>query len=422
MAGLRGLLVDISPLRDSRDFRLLWSSQVFTWLGRQVTIVALPFEVYVLTRSSLAVGAIGLAQLLPLMVAGLYAGALADRFDRRRVQLAGKATVFVAAVALSYGAARGLSLWWFYVWAAVSSAGGTVDQSARAATTPRLVTRSQFPAAASLNQILLQGAAIAGPSLAGLLIAIAGGAAPAFALEAACAVPATALVGLVRPQPPAHDAGPIGWRVPVDAVRFVVSRKLLVGIFTADLIAMIFGLPLAVFPALALNVFQIGPTGLGLLFAAPAAGALAGSLLSGWVNQIERQGLCVIWAVAIWGVAIAAFGFAGGQLALGLVLLAVAGAADLFSAVFRNTILQLSIPDSVRGRMSAFNLMVVTGGPRLGDVEAGVVAYLVNPVFSVVSGGVACVAGILVLAVLLPEMRRYRHLPEEPVEPVAVVS
>jgi hypothetical protein len=255
-----------------------------------------------------------------------------------------------------------------------------------------------------------------------VLIATAGGAAPAFALEAACAFPAIALIGLVQPQPPAHDARPIGWRVPVEAVRFVLSRRLLVGIFTADLIAMIFGLPLAVFPALALNVFRIGPTGLGLLFAAPAAGALLGSLLSGWVNRIERQGLCVIWAVAIWGIAIAAFGFAGVLLPIGLVLLAIAGAGDLFSAVFRNTILQLSIPDSVRGRMSAFNLMVVTGGPRLGDVEAGVVAYLVNPVFSVVSGGLACVAGIVILAVLVPEMRRYRHAPEEPAEPVAVVS
>src|SRR5919204_1355746 len=422
MSGLRRLLVDVSPLRDSRDFRLLWSSQVFTWLGRQATIVALPFEVYVLTHSSLAVGAIGLAQLLPLMVAGLYAGAVADRFDRRRVQLVGKATVFVAAAALSYGAARGLSIWWFYFWAAISSAGGTVDQSARAATVPRLVTRSQFPAAASLNQILLQGAAIAGPSLAGVLIATAGGAAPAFALEAACAFPAIALIGLVGPQPPAHDAGPIGWRVPVDAVRFVLSRRLLVGIFAADLVAMIFGLPLAVFPAIALNVFGIGPTGLGLLFAAPAAGALVGSLLSGWVNQIERQGLCVIWAVAIWGAAIAAFGFVGALLPVGLVLLAVAGAADLFSAVFRNTILQLSIPDSVRGRISAFNLMVVTGGPRLGDVEGGVVAYFVHPVFLVVLGGGGRVAGIVILAVVLPEMRRYRHAPEEPAEPVAVVS
>jgi predicted MFS family arabinose efflux permease len=407
MARLSSLLVDLTPLRRSRDFRLLWSSQVFTSLGRQVTVVALPFQVYVTTHSSLAVGLIGLAQLLPLLVTGFYAGAISDRYDRRLVQLAGKATAFAAAVALTAGAGLRLEAWWFYVWAAVGSAGGTLDQTARAATFPRLVSRSQYPAAAAMNQMLFQGAAVIGPSLAGLVIASAG-AAPAFAVEAVCLLPSALLVLAVSRQAPGHDAAQVGWRAPVEGIRFVLGRRLLVGIFAADLIAMILGLPLAVFPALALSVFRLGPTGLGLLYAAPGAGAVAASLLSGWVGRIRRQGLAVIVAIVVWGVAIAAFGFSGRLLPLGLVLLAVAGGADVFSAIFRNSILQLSIPDAMRGRMSAFNLVVVTGGPRLGDLEAGLAAYLVNPVFSVVSGGVGCVVGILALAALLPELRRQR--------------
>jgi len=190
-----------------------------------------------------------------------------------------------------------------------------------------------------------------------------------------------------------------------------------IGLFSADLVAMIFGMPSALFPALALSVFGIGARGLGLLYAAPAAGALVGSLLSGWVRRVSRQGMAVLFAVAIWGGAIAGFGIAGGTLWLGLPLLAVAGAGDLVSAIFRNTILQLTVPDSIRGRMSAFHQMVVTTGPRLGDLEAGAVAALAGPLFSVVSGGVACVVGIALVAALVPEMRRQRaptemgHLP-----------
>jgi MFS family permease len=179
---------------------------------------------------------------------------------------------------------------------------------------------------------------------------------------------------------------------------------------------MIFGMPTAVFPALALSVFKIGAGGLGLLYAAPAAGALIGSLFSGWVRNVQRQGMAVIVAIAIWGLAVAGFGLAGNVRWLGLLLLAVAGAGDLVSAIFRSTMLQLSIPDHLRGRMSAFQMMVVTTGPRLGDLEAGAVAAFVGPIFSVVSGGLACVVGIALLAVALPELRRQRA--EEPTPPV----
>jgi len=403
------LLVDVTPLRESRDFRSLWFSQLATTLGRQVVVVAVPYQVYLLTHSSLAVGLLGLFQAVPIVVAGLYGGAMADRFDRRQLQLIGKSLVALSSLALAI-AALGLRgpLGFVYLAVAFGAGASTLDQSARAATIPRLVPGRLLPSAMSLSQALQQTSAIVGPALAGLLLAKAG-VTWAYWLDVACFLPGVLFILRLSPQPPLADHGVVlGWRAPAEALRLVASRRLLVGIFTSDLVAMIFGMPTAVFPALALSVLKIGAGGLGLLYAAPAAGALVGSLFSGWVRSVKRQGMAVFIAIAIWGVAIAGFGLAGKLLWLGLPLLALAGGADLVSAIFRSTILQLSIPDAMRGRMSAFQMMVVTTGPRLGDLEAGAVAALVNPVFSVVSGGVACVVGIALLALLLPEMRDQR--------------
>ena len=410
----RRLFVDITPLRQSRDYRLLWLSQLATGGGRQIVVVAVPYQVYLLTHSSLAVGLLGLFQAVPIIVAGLYGGALADRFDRRRLQLIAKGMVALTSLALAAGAI-GLRapVWFVYLVVALAAAASTVDQSARAATVPRLVSRAQLPSAMSLGQVLFQTSAIVGPALAGLILARAG-VTWAYLVDVACFLPGVFLVSRISPQPPLADHGVVlDWRAPAEALRHVRRNRLLLGIFSADLIAMIFGMPTAVFPALALSVFKIGAGGLGLLYAAPAAGALIGSLLSGWVRSVRRQGLAVFVAIAVWGVAIAGFGLAGRALWVGLPLLALAGAADLVSAIFRSTILQLSIPDHLRGRMSAFQLMVVTTGPRLGDLEAGAVAALVNPVFSVVSGGVACVVGIALLAIALPELRRQRAADED---------
>ena len=404
-----GFLVDITPLRQSRDFRLIWLSQLATMAGRQVVLVAVPYQIYVLTHSSLAVGLLGLFQAVPIVVAGLYGGALADRFDRRRLQLIGKSLVATTSAALAVGAAvKWIPVWSIYLIVALGAASFVIDQSARAATIPRMVSQRLLPSALSLSQILFQSAAIVGPALAGVLLARAS-VSWAYAFDVVCFVPAAALIWRISPQPPLKNHGVVlGWRAPADALLHVAQNRLLVGIFSADLIAMIFGMPTAVFPALALSVFKIGPGGLGLLYAAPAAGALIGSLFSGWVRNVRRQGIAVIVAIAVWGLAIAGFGLAGNLRWLGLLLLAVAGAGDMVSAIFRSTMLQLSIPDNLRGRMSAFQMMVVTTGPRLGDLEAGAVAALISPIFSVVSGGVACVVGIALLAIALPELRRQR--------------
>lgn len=412
------LLVDITPLRESRDFRLIWLSQLATTGGRQVVLVAVPYQVYLLTHSSLAVGLLGLFQAAPIIIAGLYGGALADRFDRRRLQLIGKAAVAATSTALAVGAAfQRTPLWAIYLIVAVSAAASIIDQSARAATVPRLVSRRLLPSASSLSQVLFQASAIVGPALAGLLLARFA-LSWAYAFDVACFLPGAALLWQISAQPPLENHGVVmGWRAPADAIRYVAHHRLLVGVFSADLIAMIFGMPTAVFPALALSVFRIGAVGLGLLYAAPAAGALVGSLLSGWVRSVERQGLAVIVAIAIWGLAIAGFGLAGSARWVGILFLAIAGAGDMVSAIFRSTMLQLSIPDNLRGRMSAFQMMVVTTGPRLGDLEAGTVAALAGPVFSVVSGGIACVVGIALLAAAVPELRRQRATREPIPEP-----
>lgn len=369
----------------------------------------MPYQVYVQTHSSFAVGALGLTQVGPIILAGLYAGGLADRFDRRIVQVGAKTVGSCGSLSLAFGAVGHTTpVALVFVVAAFIAAAWAIDQSARGATVPRLVRPELLPSAMGLTQVTYQTAAIAGPALGGLIIASAG--LPwAYAVDAMTYVPVTFLLLLLAPQPPTPDSQVrFGWKAPAHALGYVRNHRLILGLFAADLVAMVFGMPTAVFPALALTVFGSGPALLGLLYAAPAAGALAGSVVSGWVGSIDHQGRAVFYAVAVWGAAIAGFGLAGRMLWIGLPLLAVAGGADLVSAIFRSTVLQLSIPDSMRGRMSAFHSMVTTTGPRLGDLEAGAVAALVSPTFSVVSGGVACVVGIAVLAALLPEMRNQR--------------
>jgi ENTS family enterobactin (siderophore) exporter len=383
--------------------------------GRQITLVAVPYQVYLLTGSTLAVGLLGLVQAVPLILAGLYAGALADRFDRRLVMLASLTVLGLTSLALAVGAATGgAPLWFIYAVTAVAGRVSTAEHSARSATVPRLVGPRRLAAALSLTQVLFQFALVAGPSAAGLIIAAAG-LQWAYGIDVACFTVALACVLLLRPlpAPPEGRAVVIGWRAPAEALAYARDNPVLLSIFAVDLNAMVFGMPRALFPALAAHLFRVGPQGLGLLYAAPGAGALVGSLLSGWVSRIRRQGVAVLWAVAGWGAAITLFGLAAAifpqaraLLPLALVLLAVAGAADMVSAVFRQTIFQLSTPDRLRGRVSALNSMVVTAGPRLGDVEAGGVAALTSPVFSVVSGGVLCLLGVAAIAALVPALRR----------------
>ncbi len=376
--------------------------------GRSIVFVAVPYQVYVLTHSTLAVGVLGIVQAVPQVIAGLYGGALADRFDRRTVLLVSKAVLALTSLALGLGA-LGLwtPLWFIYLVSGTAAGVSMVEHAARSATVPRLVPPRRLAPALQLVQVLFQASVVVGPALAGVVIG-AVGLAWAYALDVAAFAFAAAAIWQLRPQPPTGVIPDLGWRVPVEALSYVWKSQILVGNFAADLAAMVFASPRALFPALALQVFRVGPEGLGLIYAAPGVGGLLGSVFSGWVGRVRRQGLTVIWAVVAWGLAIIGFGLAVRVFWLGLLLLAVAGAADMISAVFRHTILQQSVPDSLRGRMSALNSMVVTTGPRLGDLESGAVAALTSTSFAIVSGGAACLLAVAVVAALAPGFCRYR--------------
>jgi len=400
------LLADLTPLRASRDFRLLFAGAGVSQLGRQLTVVAVPYQVYLLTRSSLAVGMVGLASVVPLVSLSLAGGAIADAVDRRKLLLVTQLLSAATSAGLALNAASGSPrLWPIYVLAALSAGLAGVDLPTRNAMVPRLVGRELFGSAAALAQIQFQLGQVAGPALAGVVIAQVSLAA-AYWVDVASFAAAVATVALIAPQPP--DSG--GTRASLasigEGLRYLKGRRLLVSTFLIDIDAMVFGMPRALFPALATGLYGGGAATVGLLYAAPGAGALLGALLTGWVGRVRRQGLAVVVAVVAWGGAVAAFGLAP-WLPLGLALLALAGAADVISAVFRNTILQLSVPEALRGRLSSVHIAVVTGGPQLGDAEAGAVAALTSARTSVVSGGLACILGVVLLVRLVPELARY---------------
>lgn len=414
----RRLLLDVGPLRRHPQFRRLWGGYVVSVLGSQLTVVALPYEVFRLTHSSLDVGLIGAAQLAPVFVGAMLGGSLADSRDRRRVLLGAQAVMMVCSLGLFVNAYGGhAALWPLYLLGAVSAAFASVDSSSRSAAIASLLDRSEFAAGNALWQMLYQIGQVAGPALAGLLLARVDLAA-AYGVDAATFLASMAAVSSLSALHPGEGGTRFGLRSMKEGLSYLRGRPALYGTFVIDLDAMVLGMPRALFPALGLVRFHGGAETVGLLYAAPSAGALVGAALTGWVASVRRQGAAVLVAVAVWGLAIAGFGLVP-MLPAALGLLALAGAADVVSAVFRGTILQSETPDGLRGRLSALHIAVVTGGPRLGDVEAGAVAALAGPQVSVVSGGLACVAGVGVVAALLPQLARYlpaEHRPGGPAE------
>ena len=419
----RRLLLDISPLRRSRDLRALVAGQAVSVLGTQMAAVAVPYQVYRLTGSSLDVGLVSLAALLPLLAGSLLGGAIVDAVDRRRLLIGVSVALAAVTAGLALNASSHPSLWPVFLCSSAAAGLGTFEDAALGAVLPNLVRRSEVPAANAMFQALFQFGLVVGPALAGLLLA---GTGIRFVYWIDCgsfgAAAAAALA--IAPQPPAGGGQPPGLRSVLDGLRFVRGWPAIQGAFAIDLNATIFGLPRALFPALAATALGGGPATLGLLYAAPGAGALAGALTTGWVGRVRRQGRAVVIAVIVWGAAIAAFGVvtrlpaalavpAAVALPVALALLAVAGWADVISSVFRSTIVQLAVPDALRGRLTGLQISVVTGGPLLGDVEAGAVAAAFGDTVSVVTGGLACVAGALLLAGLLPDFRRQRA-DEEP--------
>ncbi|HSO96825.1 MAG TPA: MFS transporter [Acidimicrobiia bacterium] len=411
---LRRLAVDLSPLRH-RDFRLLWLGDLISEAGSQIALVAVFVQVFALTHSPAAVGLVGLVQLVPLGIAALLGGPLIDAVDRRRLLLlaqcgqAGASGLLLAGALLDHP-----PLAVVYVGAALVAGFGGLALSTRLSMTPNLVPPEQLSSALSLHQVMWNTCLIAGPALGGVIIDRLG-LSWAYGIDVASFGAVIGACALMRPQVPMRDGRPDtrpvltrGWQELTEGLRFLRGRRVLQATFYVDLVAMIFGMPRALFPVLAATQFGGGSETVGLLFAAVGAGALLAALTAGWVRHVHRQGLAVLWAVAVWGLGIIAFGFSGDRLGLALGCLAVAGGADVVSAVFRGTILQQNVPDEIRGRISAVHTLVVVGGPRIGDVEAGLVASTFTPMVSVVSGGVACVAGVILLAALVPQLARYR--------------
>jgi MFS family permease len=407
----RRILLDVTPLRRSRDYRAMITGLGVSQLGTQLTTVAVPFQVYAITRSSLVVGLVSLTQLFPLIVGSLLGGSLVDAMDRRKLLIIVEAIAAASSAGLALNADLGPALWPLFVFPAVTASLSGVDSSARNAMLPGLVGMDLLAASNAIFQSLFQMGTIVGPAVAGLLLAGAG-VHVIYWIDAASYVIALSAVFLMSPQPPALGvaAARPGWRSTLEGLRFIRRSQPAQGAYVIDVNAMVFGMPRALFPALAATVFGGGATTVGFLYAAPGAGALIGALTSGWVGRVRRQGLAVICAVLVWGASIALFGIAH-WLPLALVLLAVAGWADVLSAVFRNTIIQFAGPDGMRGRLMGVQMAVVAGGPRLGDLEAGAVATAFGDTASVVSGGLACVAGALVVAWALPGFTRMRSAP-----------
>jgi MFS family permease len=297
-------------------------------------------------------------------------------------------------------------IWALFVVAFFAAGLSAVDQPARSSSIPRLVPPERLPSAIALNQLNFQMASIVGPAVGGILIATIG-LAGAYAVDLVSFVASFAALLAIRPIPPLTVAMRPGLAAIREGIAFTRRRRAILGSFVIDLNAMIFGMPTSLFPVLALDVFQTGAAGFGLMAAAPAAGAFLGALFSGWVKTVRRTGRAILLAVAAWGLAITAFGLVTVSFPLALVCLAAAGAADVFSAVFRSSLVQLETPDELRGRVMSIHILVVTSGPRLGDIEAAIVASLTSPQFAVVSGGIACVVGVWVVARRFPELAHH---------------
>jgi MFS family permease len=411
---LGGLLVDPAPLRHDRDYRLLWAGQSISTAGRMITQVVLPYQIYVLTGDLLAVGLLSLVQLVPILIFALGGGAVADAVDRRRLLLLTQTGLAVASLALAALALLPApSVLALYAVAFVAAGLGAIDQPARASAIPRLVPAHRLTAAIALNQLVFNASAVVGPAIGGVVLATAGIAA-AYLIDVVTFGAAIVALLLIAPIPPAPGAVRPSLAGIMDGLRFARSRREVLATFVVDINAMVFGSPRSLYPPLALDVFKVGPAGVGLMSSAAGLGALVAALLSGWTTTVRRPGLAVLVSVAVWSVGIAAFGLATFSFPLALLCLAIASGADVISAVLRSTIVQQLTPDAMRGRVSSIHILVVTGGPRIGDAEASAVAAVIGPAASVVSGGVLSLAGVGAIALALPEFRRLELAPEPP--------
>jgi hypothetical protein len=403
---LAAITPDLTALRRSRDYRVVEIGAIVAGLGTQAALVAVPYQVFVLTHSTALVGLIGAAELGPMIVVSLFGGAIADRVDRRRLLLIAQGgTAFCAGTLALLAFADQPPVWAIFILAALLAGSGSLDSLSRSSMIAALAGDA-LRSAIAFNFGMNQVTAIVGPGLGGILIAAAG-VEWVYAIDAT-SVAVTVFAALtIAPQHPhgARHSESIMASV-AGGLRYVGSNRALLGSFVIDLVAMTFGMPRALFVVLSLRVFHAGAAGSGLLYASVSLGATIAALANGWLPRARRLGRITIAMVLIWGAAIAAAGFAS-SIALAAVLLGIAGAADSISAVCRTTIAQLVTPEAMRGRMMSVFGLVVTGGVRLGDIESGSVAALSSARFAVVSGGLACIASVGVVLFAFPALARF---------------
>ncbi|MFJ5707708.1 MFS transporter [Streptomyces sp. NPDC093105] len=400
----RRIFADLTPLRTSADYRRLWFGSSVSWVGQGMTTLAISLQVYEITGSAFSVGLVGLFSLVPLVVFGLYGGAIADTVDRRTLGLVGAAGAAALSAALATAAFAGFHrVWFLYAIVALQAVCGALNSPARSAMIPRLLPTEQLRAAHALNSMVMTFGTLVGPSLGGVIVGFAGYQ-TAYTIDALAFFASLYAMWRLPSMPPEHTGAK---RASVLAgLRFLGTRPNLRATFVSDLFAMILAQPKALFPAVAVLWFGGDARTTGLLVAAPAFGALMGGVVSGWQSRIRRHGQAILVSVAAWGLAIAAFGLSR-NLWVGLLCLAAAGYADTSSMIFRNTMMQVAAPDEMRGRLQGVFIVVVAGGPRLGDFVAGSVADLTSPLVAITGGGLLCVLAVAVFAVFARGFRRY---------------
>lgn len=401
--GWRRHAIDLSPLQYP-DYRRLWAGNAISFVGFQITAVAVPIEVYAITDSSFWVGMIGAVGLVPLIVFGLWGGAIADALDRRQVLLVGSTTLWISTLGLLAHSVADLdSVGVLLALVALQSGAFAVVGSTRGAVIPRVVPPEQIASANTLGFTTGNIGMLAGPLLSALIIT-QWSLTAAYAVDAVLYLAALYAAARLPSLPPLGQISAPGLRSVFDGLAFIATRPVLLLSFAVDIAAMVFAMPRALFPARAEDLG--GDAAVGWLFAALAMGAVVAGATSGWVGRVQRQGVALVAAIVVWGLAVAGAGLAG-NLWLAVFLLAVAGAADLVSAVYRQTMLQTYAPDEMRGRMQGVFIVVVAGGPRLGDVRAGATAAAVGVQASWVGGGLLC-AVIVLAALAVPVFRQYR--------------
>jgi MFS family permease len=404
------MLLDVRPLRTYRDYRLLFFGQTVSFLGSMVSYVAVPFQLYALTQSTFHVGLLSAFQLVPVLAFGLIGGAVADATDRRRLMLSAEAVMGACALGLALNAALpGPSVAAIYALSALLQAANSVHRPAMDALSQALVAAEDLPAMSALASFRYSLGAVAGPALGGALLAL-GGAKGAYLFDAASFALSFAALAAMRPTPPLAGASPPGLASIAEGLRFAAARPVLIGTYVVDLVAMTFAFPVALFPALGQRWGGAGAT--GALFSAMAVGSLLTTLVSGWASRLERRGAGVVVGAACWGAAVVAFGLAP-DLPFALACLGLAGATDMLSALYRGIIWNETVPNAMRGRLAAVEMISYTMGPLLGNARAGWVASAFSLEASSLSGGALCVAGVGLAAVLLPAFWRYRSRPAE---------